>query len=212
MNEPADSNPNPKPRWPLFLLGAFVLAILLAVLWVSVEVRRVRQFQSFDYRPKVQTNDPLAGFRIALTGGDAVAGRNAFYNKPEASCARCHRVEGQGGENGPALDGVGSRLSREQLLESLIQPNASIAKGYESVVVVLTNGRGVTGVLRSETETGLVIHTPDDGEVKVSKSDITRRVAGPSPMPDNFATLVKTNDIRNLVAFLSSLTNAPSDR
>ena len=212
MNAPTYSTPNPKPRWPLFLLGAVVLAIVLAVLWVSVEVRRVRQFQSFDYRPKIQTNDPLAGFRVALTGGDAAAGRTVFFNKPEASCGRCHRADGQGGDNGPALDGVGSRLTREQLLESLIHPNTSIAKGFESVVVELTNGRGIAGVLRNETETQLVIHTPDDGEVKVNRSEITRRVAGPSPMPDNFGTLVTTNDLRDLTAFLASLTNAPASR
>jgi putative heme-binding domain-containing protein len=209
VNEPADSNPSPKPRWPLFLLGAVVLAIVLAVLWVSVEARRVRQFRKFDYRPKVETNDPLAGFRTALTGGDVTVGRGIFFNKPEASCARCHRVGGQGGDNGPALDNVGSRLAREQLLESLVQPNASILKDYESVIVVQTNGTGVAGVLRRETETQLVIHTPDDGEVTVNKAEVVRRVAGPSPMPDNFATLVTTNDLRDLVAFLATLTNAP---
>jgi quinoprotein glucose dehydrogenase len=209
VNEPADSKQNPKPRWPPFLLGAVVLAIVLAVLWVSAEVRRVRQFQQFDYRPTVKTNDPLAGFRAALTGGDAATGRSVFFNKPDASCARCHRVADQGGDNGPALDGIGSRLTREQLLESLIQPNASISKGYESVIVVRTNGIGVAGVLRSETEVQLVIHTPDDGEITVNKAELTRRVAGPSPMPDNFATLVTTNDLRDLVAFLATLTNAP---
>jgi len=212
VNEPADSNPNPKPRWPLFLLGAIVLAVVLAVLWVSAEVRRVRQFQSFDYRPPARTNDPLAGFRATLLGGNAVTGRSIFFNQPDASCGRCHRVAGQGGDNGPALDGVGSRLTREQLLESLIHPNASITKGYESVTVVLTNGTGIAGVLRSETASQLVIHTPDDGEVKVNTTEIARRIAGLSPMPDNFATLVTTNDLRDLTAFLASLTNAPASR
>ena len=39
----------PRYRWPLFVLAAFVLAILLAVLWLSFEVRRtarIRQLNS----------------------------------------------------------------------------------------------------------------------------------------------------------------------
>jgi quinoprotein glucose dehydrogenase len=212
MTEPVDSNPGPRLRWPLFLLGAVVLAVVLAVLWVSAEVRRVRQFQSFDYRPPAQAHDPLAAFRGALSGGNAVTGQAIFFNKPEASCGRCHRVAGQGGDNGPALDDAGSRLTREQLLESLIHPNASITKGYESVTVVLTNGTGIAGVLRSETAAQLVIHTPDDGEVKVNTTEITRRVAGLSPMPDNFGSLISADALRDLLAFLITLTNTPTAR
>ena len=193
------------------MLAAVVVAVVLAIVWVSAEARRVKQFQRFDYSPSAATNDPLAEFRYALTGGDAAAGRNIFFNKPEASCGRCHRVGGEGGDNGPALDGIASRESREFLLESLVLPNAQIAKGYESVGVALQSGMGISGVLREETETDLVIHTPDDGAVTVSKTNILRRVAGVSPMPADFATLISKDDLRDLMAFLASLTtNAPA--
>ena len=207
MTEP--ECPNPRPRWPLLLLAAAIAAVVLAILWVGAEVKRVKQFQKFDYRPQASTNDPLANFRDTLTGGDPGAGRQVLFNKPGASCGRCHRVGDQGGDNGPALDGIGSRLGPAQLLESLIHPNASITKGYETVIVVLTNGAGLSGVLRSENETTLTLHTPDDGERTVPKSEIIRRAAGVSPMPDNFASLVSTDELRDLVAFMASLTNAP---
>ena len=32
------------------------------------------------------------------------------------------------------LDGVGARLSREQLLESLLDPNATLAEGYGGAI------------------------------------------------------------------------------
>jgi len=192
------------------LLAAVVAAVVLAILWLSVEVKRVKQFQRFDYRPHNTTNDSLASFRDALTGGNPDAGRQVFFNKPEASCGRCHRIGDQGGDNGPALDDIGLRLPREQLLESLVNPNASIAKGYETVIVVLTNGTGLSGVLRSENETVLTLHTPDVGERTVTKAEIVRRAAGVSPMPDNFATLVGREELRDLVAFLATLTNAPA--
>ena len=206
MNAP--HSPPPR-RWPVLLAGAVVLAIVLAILWVSAEVRRVKQFQQFDYRSPSAVDDALAPYRQALTGGDPVSGRNVFFNKPEASCSRCHRVGGQGGDNGPVLDGVGSRQTREFLLESLVVPNAQISEGYASVVVVLQSGVGISGVLRDETETNLVIHTPD-GPVTVGKADVARRLPGLSPMPDGFGNLISAADLRDLVAFLTSLTNGPA--
>jgi len=210
MNEPVEQKV--RHRWPRLLLGAVIFAVVLAILWVGAEVKRVKQFQTFDYRPQNPTNDPLAGFREALSGGDPAAGQQLFFNKPEASCGRCHRIGDQGGDNGPALDGIGARLTREQLLESLIHPNASIAKGYETATVVLASGLGLSGVLRSENETTLTLHTPDDGERTVPKAEIVRRLAGLAPMPDNFASLVSTNELGDLVAYLASLTNTPALR
>jgi quinoprotein glucose dehydrogenase len=194
------------------LLAAFVMGVVLAVVWISAEARRVKRFQQWNSSPAGHAaNDPLAGFRDALTGGDPVAGRKIFFEKPEATCGRCHRVGGQGGENGPPLDGIGSRVSREFLLESMVTPNAEITKGYESIGVALKSGSGVVGTLRQETSTNLLIYTPDDGPVTVVKSEIVRRVPGGSPMPADFATLISKAELRDLVAFLASLTtNTPA--
>lgn len=38
------------------------------------------------------------------------------------SCRGCHVLAGQGGEAGPVLDGVGGRLSREELEIQLLTP------------------------------------------------------------------------------------------
>ena len=229
---------NTRRIWPWFVLAGVVLAAVLAVLWVSAEVRRVRSIERFDYRlpakpvpapspltnpvpvlitnvvvPAVSTNTLIAGFLDALTGGDAAAGRKIFFNKPEASCSKCHRVGSEGGDNGPALDGIASKQSRELILESMVAPNAVIAKGFETVIVRLKNGSGLSGVLRQETEINLVIHTPDDGPVTVSKSDVAERFVGISPMPAGFPTLISKQDMRDLMAFLTSLTtNAPAGR
>jgi quinoprotein glucose dehydrogenase len=207
MSDALDPDPRPHRVWPWILLAAVVMAVALAAVWVRAEVQRVRRYRGFDTAPSSrQVNDALAGFRGALAGGDAAAGRKIFFEKPEASCGRCHRVGGQGGDNGPALDGLSSRQTPEFILESLVDPNAKVSEGYSSVVVVLKSGSGVSGVLRSETESNLVIHTPDDGPVTVSKADIVRRVPGASPMPADFAQLISPSDLRDLMAFLQSLT------
>lgn len=47
----------------------------------------------------------------------AVAGKK-YYD--DMMCAGCHKIGGQGGEGGPDLDDVGSRLTREQLMKRML--------------------------------------------------------------------------------------------
>lgn len=66
---------------------------------------------------------------LVLAGGDPAQGREVVMYHSGATCLRCHAIEGVGGHAGPALDGVGSRLDRRALLESLVEPSAAIAAG-----------------------------------------------------------------------------------
>jgi ubiquinol-cytochrome c reductase cytochrome b subunit len=36
-------------------------------------------------------------------------------------CRTCHSLDGRGGERGPALDGVATRLTRDQLIRQVLQ-------------------------------------------------------------------------------------------
>ena len=48
-----------------------------------------------------------------------------------AGCTACHKISGEGGAIGPDLTHVGSRLSANLIRESILQPDAKTAKGYE---------------------------------------------------------------------------------
>jgi len=65
---------------------------------------------------------------------ESARGQDIFLKHQTAACSRCHQVEGQGGVIGPALDGIGGRKGKDYLLESLIEPGASIAEGYPGEV------------------------------------------------------------------------------
>ena len=58
------------------------------------------------------------------------AGRRVARHHPGASCMRCHVIEGQGGDAGPSLAGVGARLDRTGILQSIVDPHAVIVEGY----------------------------------------------------------------------------------
>jgi quinoprotein glucose dehydrogenase len=210
----------PRYRWPRLVLALLFLGVILAILWVALEARRLHRYRSpnplFDRDPATNpagpTNsaaidDPLAPYRGALNGGDIAAGRKVFFDLPAANCGKCHRVAGNGGDIGPALDGIGSRQTREFILESLMLPNRRITEGYESVVVRLKNGDTASGVLKRETETELVLSSSDGVLVTVNKSDVEFRQKGLSPMPEGLGQLMSERQLRDLIEFVASLKN-----
>jgi quinoprotein glucose dehydrogenase len=151
-------------------------------------------------RPK----DDLGKFREALAGGDAETGRAIVLTKAAAECQRCHKLDGQGGEVGPPLNGVGKQ-TREYLLESIVLPSKAIAKGYESVLITTVDGKTVSGVLKSEDANEVHLMTAEGKPVTVKKADIDDRRATKSAMPDDFPTKLTKREIRDLVEYLSTL-------
>ena len=69
-----------------------------------------------------------------LPKGDPLQGREVFLNNPILSCSRCHAFQGKDGGIGPAIDGVGDRLSKEEILQSILDPNAVMAAGWPASV------------------------------------------------------------------------------
>ena len=148
--------------------------------------------------------EDIAAFRECLAGGNADEGRKVFFERVEASCNRCHKVKGEGGEVGPILDGLGARKDREYILRSIVNPNAEIAPGFETVTVTSKQGTLYAGVLKSESDSEMVIISPEDGPVTVKKSDVAKRERGASGMPPELANVLSKQDLRNLVEYLAS--------
>ncbi len=148
--------------------------------------------------------EPLAAYKFALAGGNAAEGRRVFMEKPEASCIRCHKVNNDGAEVGPNLTGVGKRQNREYLLESIVDPNAKIAAGFETTIVTLNDGSLHAGILKGESDAELSLMQPTGILEKLLKSQIKSRERGPSGMPA-LASILGKKDLRDLVEYLSSL-------
>ena len=78
-------------------------------------------------------NVPLAA------AGDAQRGRSVFVQREQGHCVICHVVAGMApaGNVGPALDGVGSRLSAGQLRQRIVditqvKPDAAMPAFHRS--------------------------------------------------------------------------------
>lgn len=149
--------------------------------------------------------DHLAKYRESLVGGDAEAGRRLFQFKTELSCVRCHKVKGEGGDVGPELAGLAAKQPREYLLEALVDPNKQIAKGFETVVLLLKNGKIETGVLKSEDDKEVKLITAEGKLVTVAKDQIDERTPGKSAMPEDLIGKMTKRELRDLVEFLAGL-------
>ncbi len=86
---------------------------------------------------------------VKIAAGDSKRGEELFFNSPTAACASCHTVNGNGGAIGPILDGVAIRATKDYILESLMDPNAKFAKGFENLTI---SPMPPVGVLLKEQE------------------------------------------------------------
>jgi quinoprotein glucose dehydrogenase len=161
------------------------------------------------YEAGRRKGDRFGKWRESLVGGDAENGRRIFLYKNEVYCQRCHRAHGEGGEVGPDLTGVGGRQKRDYLLESIVEPNKQIAKGFETVVLTLSNGTTRSGVLKKEDDRSVQLMTPEGKLIVVPKDKIEERQAGKSSMPEDLVKYLSRSEVRDLVEFLASLKEAP---
>lgn len=145
----------------------------------------------------------LGPFLVCREGGDGKRGRDVFFDHEATRCTRCHSLDGQGGNAGPALDGIGKKLTRDQLLEALITPNARIAEGFGTTTITLHDDTVILGVVTKDQD-GAVTVMPVTGEaIDIPWTRIrSRQPNGTSAMPPMGASLSR-RQVRDLVEFLS---------
>ena len=61
--------------------------------------------------------------------GPAETGKAAIE---KFGCSTCHDLEGSEAEVGPKLNGIGKRMDDAKIRESILNPNATIAEGFEA--------------------------------------------------------------------------------
>ncbi len=136
--------------------------------------------------------------------GDTVAGRELFFDlEGQAICAKCHLIDGEGGDVGPDLTSVAGTRTAQFIVEAILQPSNEIAGGYESVLIQTSDGRLLDGVIRRETEDSLWLATADGEEFALSTGSIARRATQElSLMPGDFAEVLSVTGLHDLLAYL----------
>ena len=155
----------------------------------------------------------LAEFRAAAKqAGDATLGKLVFDSK-QAACSKCHRISGGERLAGPPLSTIGDKYDRDQLIRSVLEPNASLHPDYVAQQVRTVDGQTVTGVLRNKTEDELQLLDAEGKLVRVPLADIDQHKASKtSLMPSDVHKSISKQQFADLIAYLTTLRQTTTDR
>ena len=160
------------------------------------------------YETGMDRSDMMAPFRVVLYGGDAERGRELFESHIAAQCMRCHKAgdgHSPGGEAGPNLWGIGGGKTREYILESLVNPSAVIAEGFDIVTIQKKDGTVAAGTLHSESDVDVVLVDFVGKKHYVLRKDIKSREAAKASAMPPMGAMMKPAELRDMVEFLVSL-------
>ncbi len=160
------------------------------------------------YEAALPATDDLAKYRTALLGGNADNGRKIFREKAQTECLRCHKCEIGDSVVGPELTHIGATKDREYLLESVVWPSKKIAEGFETVVLMLTNGDVAAGTFAGQDAAGVKLKVLDaQGKVQVQTvplAQIKERQSAPSPMLPGMGEMLTRAELRDVIEYLAT--------
>ena len=160
------------------------------------------------FEAALPANDDLAKYRTALLGGNADNGRKIFREKTQTECLRCHKCEIGDSIVGPELTHIGATKDRADLLESVVWPSKKIAEGFETVVLMLTNGDVAAGTFAGQDAAGVKLKVPDaQGKMQtqvVPLAQIKERQSAPSPMLPGMGEMLTRAELRDVIEYLAT--------
>lgn len=154
--------------------------------------------------PATAGNKPLPPISELLKmPGDVGRGKIVF--ETVGTCNKCHTVAGQGKEIGPNLTEIGSKLSREALIISILDPSAAISHNFESFEATTEDGLIVIGLLVSKTEKEVTLKTAEGIVRPLPAADLELRKLHTSLMPQDLQKLLSPEQLVDVVEYLASL-------
>ena len=140
----------------------------------------------------------LAAYADAVSlKGDLDHGRALF----EEHCAECHQPQGQRARIGPNLSGVNNK-TREQLIESILDPSRDIRPNYANYVVVDKVGRIYDGLLAGETAEAVRLRGEYEDQTILRKNIAEMRTSTVSLMPDGLEEDLSPQDLADVIEYM----------
>lgn len=147
---------------------------------------------------------PADATKLAMAGkGDPVNGQE-IYNRQ--GCIACHAVDQKAVQKGPYLGSAGSKFTRDYLIESILDPNAVVAQGFQTEMVTMNDGSMHMGFVTREEDGKIdirniagILTTLDDGDIKERDHQAT------SMMPPGLAAGLTVAQFVDLIEYLGSM-------
>jgi len=158
--------------------------------------------------PRKWTMEDLLPAVVDLgTGHDWSQGRALFK---KAGCGGCHAFgsESEGGGLAPDLTGVSSKYTRDFILQSILEPSATLNGQYFHTAFTLKDGKVITGSVVDVADKKIIVAPVmlnPNATVEIAEGDVKSEAPSPiSPMPPGLLDEFTREQIIELMAFLDS--------
>ncbi len=161
--------------------------------------------------PQSASAEPLpAVSELVKRKGDPIRGAEVF-RRETVGCNKCHQVNDEGMDFGPKLSEIGSKLGKDALYESILDPSNGISFGYEAWQLELKNGDEAFGLIVSETADEVALKTQNGIVTRYKKAALAKRqMMKTSIMPAGLQQAMKTQELVDLIEYLASLKSGQS--
>ena len=134
------------------------------------------------------------------------SGYRVFFHPNGPGCYKCHTVDGRGGRVGTDLSSIGRSMSREKLIESILEPSREVAPQFTTWSMVDKDGVVHTGMIVHENEGRTILGDAEGKTVELPTIDIEQRTPQrTSVMPEKLHERMTLQEFRDLLAYLQSL-------
>jgi len=159
---------------------------------------------------------PLAQLaKEARRRGNPKRGALIFY-KSVAACIKCHDSGNDSTPLGPDLTKTDQTLTDEYLVESILAPSTKIKQGFETVTIIKTDGKLVSGLVAEDRKDSLVLRDASnlEQEIVVPKQEIdVKTVSQNSMMPAGLVgTLNSQAEFFDLVSYVFNVARGGAQR
>ncbi|WP_161604358.1 PQQ-dependent sugar dehydrogenase [Roseiconus nitratireducens] len=155
---------------------------------------------------KKRLGDAIEPDAILALDGNAASGRELLMDSKALQCLQCHRVAGAGKSTGPDLDGLGKKRSKQQLLDSILNPSRQVEAEYRTRTVLTRDGEVISGLVVRQTDSEVVIRSADGKDHPIDAADIeTIKEQSESLMPTGQVAQLTAQELADLLEYLSTL-------
>ncbi|PHS07135.1 MAG: hypothetical protein COA78_13700 [Blastopirellula sp.] len=138
--------------------------------------------------------------------GNQARGKTLFQNTSSISCSTCHQAEGKGGKIGPALDDIGKKYTKPEILDHILNPSKKIDPKQQTWLVQTETGQVFSGLLITENDNTLTLRDATGKDIKLDQDEIAgMKPSSKSLMPDRLLQDLTAQQAADLLAYLSSL-------
>ena len=147
--------------------------------------------------------EALALLDEPLAGRDFENGKS-MYNA--ITCGRCHTMGNEGGNVGPELTNLGTRFSKKDMLEAIIEPSKVVSDQYAASQFVLRNGTSIVGRLTNQDKLAYYVsqnpYDPDQVEKIFKKNVRSVKYSNLSSMLPGLINSLNGEELKDLMAYL----------